>query len=125
MSMVKTNNIRQVVQNKMATSEMVPNKMMIQKTVQNIMEMDMLKIHIGCYFLICGTCLVLLTIRFTFPLKNLIVNRCNCEAFVFVVYTTMRYRIFFFFNCYLADPRPTLGHSQGDSLTNPMLITAF
>ena len=32
---------------------------------------------------------------------------------------------FFFFNCYLADPRPTLGHSQGDSLTNPMLIAAF
>ena len=33
--------------------------------------------------------------------------------------------IFFFFNCYLAVPRPTLGHSQGDSLTNLMLITAF
>ena len=32
---------------------------------------------------------------------------------------------FFFFNCYLAVPRPTLGHSQGDSLTNPMLITAY
>ena len=32
---------------------------------------------------------------------------------------------FFFFNCYLAVPRPTLGHSQGDSLTNPMLITVF
>ena len=31
----------------------------------------------------------------------------------------------FFFNCYLAVPRPTLGHSQGGSLTNPMLITAF
>ena len=30
-----------------------------------------------------------------------------------------------FFNCYLAIPRPTLGHSPGDSLTNPMLITAF
>ena len=30
-----------------------------------------------------------------------------------------------FFNCYLAAPRPTLGHSQGDSFTNPMLITAF
>ena len=28
-------------------------------------------------------------------------------------------------NCYLAAPRPTLGHSQGDSLTNPMLITVF
>ena len=25
----------------------------------------------------------------------------------------------FFFNCYLTDPRPTLGHSQGDSLANP------
>ena len=32
---------------------------------------------------------------------------------------------FFFFNCYLADPRPTSGHSRGDSLTNPMLIAAF
>ena len=31
----------------------------------------------------------------------------------------------FFFNCYLAVPWPTLDHSQGDSLTNPMLITAF
>ena len=30
-----------------------------------------------------------------------------------------------FFNCYLAIPQPTLGHSQGDSLTNLMLITAF
>ena len=26
---------------------------------------------------------------------------------------------------YLAVPRPTLGHFQGDSLANPMLITAF
>ena len=32
---------------------------------------------------------------------------------------------FFFFNCYLAAPQPTLGHSRGDSLTNPILITAF
>ena len=31
----------------------------------------------------------------------------------------------FFFNCYLAAPLPTLGHSQGDTLTNLMLITAF
>ena len=31
----------------------------------------------------------------------------------------------FLFNCYLAVPRPTLGHSQRDSLTNLMLITAF
>ena len=31
----------------------------------------------------------------------------------------------YFFNCYLAVPQPTSGHSQGDSLTNSMLITAF
>ena len=30
-----------------------------------------------------------------------------------------------FFTCYLAVLRPTLSHSQGDSLTNPMLIIAF
>ena len=30
----------------------------------------------------------------------------------------------FFFNCYLAAPRPTLGNPQDGSLTNPMLITA-
>ena len=34
-------------------------------------------------------------------------------------------KVFFFFNCYLAVPQPTLGHSWGDSLTNLMLITAF
>ena len=32
---------------------------------------------------------------------------------------------FFFFNCYLAVPQPTLGHSQRDSLTNLILITVF
>ena len=31
----------------------------------------------------------------------------------------------YFFNCYLAAPRPTLGHYRGDSLTHPMLITAY
>ena len=30
-----------------------------------------------------------------------------------------------FSNCYLAVSRPTLGYSQGESLTNPILITAF
>ena len=34
-------------------------------------------------------------------------------------------RLFLFFNYYLAAPRPTLGHCQVDTLTNPMLITAF
>ena len=31
----------------------------------------------------------------------------------------------YLFNCYLAAPWPTFGCSQGDSLANPMLITAF
>ena len=30
-----------------------------------------------------------------------------------------------FFNCYLAAPRPPLSHYRGNSLTHPMLITAF
>ena len=30
-----------------------------------------------------------------------------------------------FFNFYLASPRPTLSHYRGDSLTHPMLVTAF
>ena len=29
------------------------------------------------------------------------------------------------FMCYLAVPQPNLGRFRGDSLTNPMLITAF
>ena len=32
---------------------------------------------------------------------------------------------FLFFNCYLAAPWPTLGHSQRDSLTNSLFITEF
>ena len=33
--------------------------------------------------------------------------------------------ISFLTTIYLAAPRPTLGYSQGDRLTNPMLITVF
>ena len=35
------------------------------------------------------------------------------------------YVLVVFFSCYLALPQVTLGHSQGDSLTNQMLITTF
>ena len=31
----------------------------------------------------------------------------------------------YFFNCYLAAPRPALGHYRGGSLIHPMLITVF
>ena len=30
-----------------------------------------------------------------------------------------------FFKCYLAAPRPTLGHFRGSNLTIPLLITAY
>ena len=33
--------------------------------------------------------------------------------------------IYHFLNCYLVAPWPTLDHSQGSSLTNSLLITAF
>ena len=33
--------------------------------------------------------------------------------------------VFIFFNCYFPVPQPTLGHSQRESLTDPVLITAF
>ena len=33
--------------------------------------------------------------------------------------------LYIYLKFYLAAPRPTLGHYQGDSLTNPMLITSF
>ena len=36
-----------------------------------------------------------------------------------------QHKLLFFFNCYLAVPQTTLGHSEGDSLTNPMSITLF
>ena len=47
---------------------------------------------------------------------------CN---FNFFKKTITHNSFFFFFNCYLAAPRPTSGHCRGDSLTHPMLITAF
>ena len=54
-------------------------------------------------------------------------GRCSSEVAELVPLRYSRYsdKFFIFFNCYLAAPRPTLGHSQGDSLTNPMLITAY
>ena len=42
-----------------------------------------------------------------------------------VVLLRRTFLVVFFFNCYLAVPRPTLDHYRGDSLTHPMLIAAF
>ena len=48
------------------------------------------------------------------------------HIFYIIVHIQISWNFFFFFlNCYLAAPRPTLGHYRGDSLTHPMLITAF
>ena len=37
----------------------------------------------------------------------------------------VKFKMWLFFNCYLADLQPTLGHFQGDMLTNLMLITVL
>ena len=50
------------------------------------------------------------------------VKNCIKKLYSFFVFFFV---FVFFFNCYLAVPRPTLGHYRGDSLTHPMLITAF
>ena len=44
---------------------------------------------------------------------------------LFSVFAGRVFTVSIFFNCDLAVPRPTVGHSQGVSLTIPMLITAF
>ena len=53
----------------------------------------------------------------------------NCVASIksiaIACLNTFQSFLLLFFNCYLAVPWPTLGHSQGHSLTNLMLITAF
>ena len=49
----------------------------------------------------------------------------NFDKIVFVLIKTTSFFFFFFFNCYVAGPQQTLGHSQGDCLTNLILITAF
>ena len=65
--------------------------------------------------------------------KNLLTKSCKSISFTLVVNCYCTYilkvpttdSLVFSFNCYLAVPRPTLGYSQGDSLTNSMLITTF
>ena len=57
------------------------------------------------------------------PVIRLIQKRPTFRLTILSV--TKQYLPYFFFNCYLAAPRPTLGHYRGDSLTHPMLITAF
>ena len=63
---------------------------------------------------------------FKFALKMPIVEACSepFQAFKVKLFAIVVF-FAFLFNCYLAAARPTLGHSQGDSFTNPMLITAF
>ena len=85
--------------------------------------------------------LQLINLRFLYTLKHKIcLSKTVCGIFHFwfrfffikvYIFLQQRHGLFdfktwfFFFNCYLAAPRPTLGHYWGDSLTYPMLITAF
>ena len=50
---------------------------------------------------------------------DMVHNGCKCYFSFWAIFCP------FFCNCYLAVPLPTLGHSRGDSLTKPMLITSF
>ena len=61
---------------------------------------------------------------FFLSIKGFAVTPSYCLTIISVVYMVF-FIYLFFFTCYLAVPRPALGHSQGDSLTNLMFITAF
>ena len=52
-----------------------------------------------------------------------LVGESRKEGLFLVVWENEQF--FFFFNFYLAVPRPTLDDSQGDSITNLMLIAVF
>ena len=43
--------------------------------------------------------------------------------YINILYIHIYILYIYIFNCYLAAPRPTLGHYRGGSLTQPMLIT--
>ena len=48
---------------------------------------------------------------------------CICMCICMCIYIYIY--IYIYISCYLAVPRPTLGHSWGDSLPDLMLITAL
>ena len=61
--------------------------------------------------------------------RNFVYKQCSQAAIHLIckwtILSKMPVLFFFILNCYLAAPWPTLGHCRGDSLTHPMLITAF
>ena len=60
--------------------------------------------------------------NFTLYLVRLVVP-LSIVFFIMLYYHSTELLPRYFFNSYLAAPRPTLGHYQGGSLTHPMLIT--
>ena len=48
-----------------------------------------------------------------------------CSTCIYLFLPKITIFLNFVLNCYLAAPQPTLGHYRQDSLTHPMLITAF
>ena len=111
-------------------------RQLTKRTVKKINLWGKTAVHRSVWVKAC-TPILLLFIPSSCPTK--MVNKTIlCSTMIFIYYAekeqwnTMRRFTFFiifiiiiFFNCYLAAPWPTLGHSQRDSLTNPMLITAF
>ena len=71
-------------------------------------------------------------LAYQYKIKSFITNKRGSNTlFYFInmkISNKISQRIFIgniFFNYYFPVPRPTLDHSQEDSLTKPMLITAF
>ena len=58
-------------------------------------------------------------------LANLVHTVFICNSQEALCKLLLSYFLCFSFNCYLAVPQPTLGHSPGDSLNNSMFVTAF
>ena len=65
------------------------------------------------------------TIKKMAAMNNTSLNKTNVHSFCKKYVSTLSMGKAFFSNCYLAAPLPTLGHSQENSLPNPLLITAF
>ena len=89
----------------------LPHMTRSQSTIRNISYISRTRICCYCLSLDLGR-----SSRSNTHSKNLFLNSLGVKV------SQLNQHIF---KCYLAVPRPSLGHSQGGSLTNPILITAF
>ena len=88
----------------------------------SLVTIRLVRQKVACVFVSCYLYRII-----SICLHFLIVQRISVSVTVFADLNASPHNITRekFFNCYLAVPRPTLGHFRGDSFINPMLITAF